>query len=159
MKDGKPTNWCVLGFKDKKAAKLKVLFSGEGGLDALLPNLDDGAVMFGAFRVTGVDERGGVTSRRSKFVSFSWAGPQVPVMMKSKVSVYRTKVKELFTGSHLFFQIGNKVGRAALSHAASPPSPRRRAARTIGLRRSLAAARSQHPTHPPAPPRPVCRAS
>ena len=156
MKDGKPINWCVLGFKDKKAAKLKVLFSGEGGLDALLPNLDDGAVMFGAFRVTGVDERGGVTSRRSKFVSFSWAGPQVPVMMKSKVSVYRTKVKELFTGSHLFFQIGDRVRCLARS-------------RTFSHRGLRCAAHSQQPTHirptadpsfrPRRPRSSVCRAS
>lgn len=109
MKDGKPVNWCVLGFKDKKSMKLKVLASGPGGLVEVLGALEDDQVMFGSFRVTGVDERGGVTSRRSKFVSFTWAGPGVPVMMKSKISQFRTKVKQCFTGAHLFLQLGNKV--------------------------------------------------
>ena len=100
MKDGKPKNWVVFGV-NKRFTKLKIQGSGEGGRAEALAELKDDKVNFGAFRVTGVDERGGVTSRRSKFVFFAWAGPNVPVMMRAKMNGCRGAVRGICSGAHL----------------------------------------------------------
>jgi hypothetical protein len=51
---------CLIGFLKGAKNKLEVKGIGKGGLAAIKTHLDDTAVMFGGFRLFGVDERGGV---------------------------------------------------------------------------------------------------
>lgn len=64
--------------------KSEVVGKGDGNLDEIKACLKDDRVQYGGFRVDGVDERGGVTSRRAKLIFFSFIGENVPVMKKAK---------------------------------------------------------------------------
>ena len=62
-------------------------------------------IQFGGFRVTGVDEKGSVTSRRAKFVTFSSIGPSVGVMQKARVGSMSSQMADALHGAHITFQI------------------------------------------------------
>lgn len=63
--------------------------------------MSDDEITFIGFRVTGIDERGGVTSRRTKLGFICWTGENVPNLVKAKLSSFTSGVKEYFDGVHL----------------------------------------------------------
>lgn len=97
-------NWVVLRFQSKKV--LEIAGSGSGGRAECLAALKDNEVMFGGFVVYGVDSRGGVTSKRAKFVHFAWVGPKVPIMHRSRASSMGSDVSDWFSGAHMTLRVG-----------------------------------------------------
>ena len=70
-----PLNWVLLGFPAGEKKKVEVVGSGTGGRAELVSNFKDDQVMYGGFVVYGVDDRGGVQSRRGKFCFVCYVGP------------------------------------------------------------------------------------
>eukprot|EP00456_Euglypha_rotunda_P067477 TRINITY_DN5848_c0_g1_i1.p1 TRINITY_DN5848_c0_g1~~TRINITY_DN5848_c0_g1_i1.p1 ORF type:complete len:164 (-),score=24.70 TRINITY_DN5848_c0_g1_i1:76-567(-) len=96
-KDGKE-NWCIFQL-DEKGKKLEVVGTGTGGIKELAEKLSESSIQFGAFRVVGVDERENLTSRRNKFIWFTWLGPKAPILKKARVSVQKPEIATLFPGA------------------------------------------------------------
>ena len=90
------TNWVLLRFASKKV--LEIAGSGQNGRAECVANLKEDEVMFGGFVVYGVDTRGGVTSKRAKFVHFAWVGPKVRIMDRSRASAMGNEVSDWFGG-------------------------------------------------------------
>lgn len=53
-------------------------------------------MLYGAFRLTAVDDRGNTVSRRSKFIYFQFIGESVPAMRKARCSVHGGTVEGYF---------------------------------------------------------------
>jgi hypothetical protein len=99
-----PKNWVLLRFKSKKI--LEIAGSGTGGRAECVANLIPNEVMFGGFVVYGVDQRGGVTSQRAKFIHFAWVGPKVPIMQRSRASSMGSDISDWFGGAHITLRVG-----------------------------------------------------
>ena len=63
---------------------MEVHGSGEGGLSEFKDNLDDGQILFGAFVVYGIDDRGSTVSKRTKTVFVVWIGSGVGALQRGK---------------------------------------------------------------------------
>ena len=100
-------NWVLLRFASKKT--LEILGSGTGGRAECVANLRENEVLFGGFVVYGVDSRGGVTSKRAKFVHFAWVGPNVPIMQRSRASTNSQDVSDWFGGAHMSIRSGPDI--------------------------------------------------
>lgn len=68
------------------------------GLAAMKPLLVDNQVIFGSFRVTAIDQRQPLTSRRAKQVALTWVGPRLSALRKAHVSAEKTAVLGLLLG-------------------------------------------------------------
>eukprot|EP00500_Bicosoecida_sp_ms1_P010036 CAMPEP_0203832602 /NCGR_PEP_ID=MMETSP0115-20131106/71177_1 /ASSEMBLY_ACC=CAM_ASM_000227 /TAXON_ID=33651 /ORGANISM="Bicosoecid sp, Strain ms1" /LENGTH=180 /DNA_ID=CAMNT_0050741671 /DNA_START=58 /DNA_END=597 /DNA_ORIENTATION=+ len=96
------TAWCLLGVDGDE---MVVKHSGAGGLDEMKKHLKPDSMLFGGFRVDGVDKRGGVTSRRCKLVAFSFAGESVKPMVRAQGRQHMSQVLKYFHGHHLKLDI------------------------------------------------------
>jgi hypothetical protein len=65
--------WVVIGL-DQTQAKPRAVVQTEGGtsLSDMVSHLSDDLLQYGAFKVLGVDQKGAVTSTRTKIVCFQW---------------------------------------------------------------------------------------
>jgi len=110
-RDAEPTNWVLLGLKGPGGAKTKpeveLVGRGTGGLRELRPYLDDARVLFGGFRVTAIDDKTGVVSSRSKFVTVVWVGEKLGAMTKAKVTMQRADFARILHGAHLNLQVSD----------------------------------------------------
>ena len=73
-------------------------------------------VQFGGFKVTQLDTRGGVTSRREKFVFFTWTGPRVKYAKRAILNSQRSSVKQQdFKGVHLEYFLDGSFSDGSFS--------------------------------------------
>eukprot|EP01129_Flabellula_baltica_P013217 TRINITY_DN60_c0_g1_i1.p1 TRINITY_DN60_c0_g1~~TRINITY_DN60_c0_g1_i1.p1 ORF type:complete len:153 (+),score=58.13 TRINITY_DN60_c0_g1_i1:137-595(+) len=78
--DQSEINWCILGVENDE-----VVGVAEGtGIESLTAGFADDQIQWGVIRVEGVDSRGGLESRRAKYVQINWVGPSVTPMRKMK---------------------------------------------------------------------------
>ena len=79
-RDEDETNWCILEVEGDEVVGV----ADGNGLEALKNAFEDDKIQWGIFRVAGVDSRGGLESRRSKYVQINWVGPSVTPMKKMR---------------------------------------------------------------------------
>lgn len=91
------TNYIVWVLEGQKG---KVHKTGSGGVAELRTELGalNDQVAFGAFLVTGVDNRENVTSRRPKYINFTWIGEECGGLKKARASVQKAPVIALMNG-------------------------------------------------------------
>ena len=66
---------------------------GTGGMPEFISKLPEGEVVWGAFLVMGVDDRGSTVSRRPKYIFVKYCPPTVPAMKKAKTGGHKGAVK------------------------------------------------------------------
>lgn len=76
--------------------QIAVCAYGQGGYDEMIQYLDETKSQFGYFRVIAIDSSSEFTSKRAKFVFFSYVGPKVSLMYRAKVSILVSGVHRLF---------------------------------------------------------------
>eukprot|EP00808_Paulinella_micropora_P021289 g45373.t1 len=100
----KKTNWCLLGFADggKSETKVEAVASGEGGLSELKTKLNSlqSRILFGSLLVVGVDKQKAVTSRREKFVFFTFVGSSVPELLRARFNFQKMHARNFFGSVH-----------------------------------------------------------
>jgi hypothetical protein len=95
--DKSPTNWILFGFKPNTEI-LEVVETGTTGLAGLrtkLKALSD-RVLFGAVSIAALDKRASVTSKRPKFVAFSYVGGGCTEMQRANSSFQKNRVMQQF---------------------------------------------------------------
>lgn len=90
-------NWCLFVLQDKK---LSLAGQGSGGYNELIEKFDQNAVMFGALKVIGKDNRQTLEAFRPKYVFFTFIGDKVSVLQRAKVSVQRGAAEKIFNVKH-----------------------------------------------------------
>lgn len=116
-----------MGLPAGEKEMMAVLAQGAGGLDEMKEHLKDDQMVFGGFRVDGVDKRGGVTSRRCKLVVFSWSGASVKPMLRARGRQHMTQVLKYFHGHHLKLEITDKDDLSGATPQQQPPRTHARA--------------------------------
>jgi hypothetical protein len=95
--DSTPTNWFLAGYEGKKGNTIIALGKGSGGLDEILPLLEDDMVGYVLLRQKEkIDE-----SETVKFVFIEWSGPNIDRMHKARLSTHKGAVNELFSPYHV----------------------------------------------------------
>jgi len=105
-KEGK-TNWILFSFENDKSTKLVSSATGPGGLDELKGNFKDDQIHYGAFRVTGVDNRETTVSRRPKFIWFTYIGPKLSVLKKARTSTQKPDLAKFFQSAQMNLELSS----------------------------------------------------
>ena len=93
LSESAPTNWALFGYVG--GSDLGVISTGQGGLDELLDEFEDGKIQFAICRVH--DRQ----SSLHKVVFISWCPEGVPVFKKSLFSSHSADVRRRFSGYHV----------------------------------------------------------
>jgi len=81
-------DWLLVGYEGN--AKLVLQAKGSGGIAACAGKLADDQCQYGCVRVSfTADDK----TKRTKFVTFSWAGPASSVLRRGKMSVHKATFK------------------------------------------------------------------
>ena len=96
FEDGRPENWCALGYEGRK---VEAQGTGTGGLDELVERLEDAQVQYALLRKEVTDDGG--DSKRVKFVYLVWVGESASALKKGQVTSHKNEVGGLFVGFHI----------------------------------------------------------
>jgi len=100
--DKSETNWVVTSYEDNDTKKpLKLLASGNGGVDDLVNHLTPDLIAYVFIRIIDIIE--GIKTVKFAFITF--IGPDVSIMKKAKVSTNKGGVTALFNPSHVSLEI------------------------------------------------------
>lgn len=61
-----------------------------------IENLPEGDIVWGAFKVVGVDDRGNTVSRRPKFIFVKYLPDTVPTMKRARAGGHKGAIKQVF---------------------------------------------------------------
>jgi hypothetical protein len=128
-----PEWWCLIGV-EMAGGKPKARLQATGDLsiaemEAQL--LKDDQVQAGLVRVLGVDQRGPVTSTRSKLVAFVWVGASVPRVKRAQVLPIKSALMSFFQGERGRGDCPASTFGVADRRALPPCAPRRRHAASL----------------------------
>ncbi|XP_055376330.1 drebrin-like protein [Condylostylus longicornis] len=101
LDDKSSTDWSLFGYEGQ-TNELKLVSSGEGGLDELLEDLNTGKIMYAFVRIE--DRK---TSLR-KYLLINWQGEGAPVVRKGTCANHIHDVSNFFTGHHLTINARNE---------------------------------------------------
>jgi len=79
---------------------------GAGGMPEFLDHLGD-EIVWGAFKVVGVDDRGNTVSRRPKYIFVKYTPPSTSAMKRATAGRHKGSIKPIFT-THVDFEIESK---------------------------------------------------
>ncbi|KAJ3327134.1 hypothetical protein HDU76_012338 [Blyttiomyces sp. JEL0837] len=94
LKESSPTNWAIFGY-DRGTNDLKVLGSGDGGLEELAEEWEDSKIQYAFCRVIEP------ISKLPKFVLICWCGDGVPVAKKGLFHHHVNDVVRFFKAFHV----------------------------------------------------------
>jgi hypothetical protein len=87
------TDWAWFGLTGD-GTKMKLMETGDDGLEGAVDELDDCRVMFGYVRCIMPDGR-------PKFVAITWAGPSASEQVKGKISSYKGQIEDFLDPFYL----------------------------------------------------------
>ena len=102
--DGNTVSWISCGYSDDKLKQLVFKAEGAGGMPEFLDHLGD-EIVWGAFKVVGVDDRGNTVSRRPKYIFVKYTPPSTSAMKRATAGRHKGSIKPIFT-THVDFEVG-----------------------------------------------------
>ncbi|GAB6031430.1 hypothetical protein CHUAL_009204 [Chamberlinius hualienensis] len=94
MDDNKSTNWAVYSYEGK-TFDLKLVSTGDGGLEEMVEELNSGKIMYALCRV--IDPK----TSLPKFLMINWQGEGVPGDRKGKCANHLRAMEDFFKGIHI----------------------------------------------------------
>lgn len=73
-----------------------------------LSKLTPDDIVWGAFKVVGVDDRGNTVSRRPKFIFIKYLPATVPTMKRARAGGHKGAIKEILN-CHIDFEVNKAV--------------------------------------------------
>lgn len=104
--DGNTVSWISCGYSDDKLKQLVFKAEGAGGMPEFLDSLGE-EIVWGAFKVVGVDDRGNTVSRRPKYIFVKYTPPSTSAMKRATAGRHKGSIKPIFT-THVDFEIESK---------------------------------------------------
>lgn len=95
--------WISCGYSDDKLKQLVFKAEGAGGMPEFLDHLGD-EIVWGAFKVVGVDDRGNTVSRRPKYIFVKYTPPSTSAMKRATAGRHKGSIKPIFT-THVDFEV------------------------------------------------------
>lgn len=102
--DSNETDWMLAVYAEGGVKKMQLLETGSGGLEEMLSKLDSEHIFYGYFRVTEINHDNITTV---KFGYLKLMSPKVSPVKRARVATHRGFILEIFTPSHVEFDIGD----------------------------------------------------
>ena len=94
--DASNVSWIMCGYPEGNNNKIEFVKEGEGGMPEFIENLPAAEIIWGAFKVVGVDDRGNTISRRPKFVFVKYMPSEgISTMRRARSGGHKGAVKEV----------------------------------------------------------------
>jgi hypothetical protein len=94
LNDSSDTNWAIFGYEGN-SNDLKVVETGDGGLDEIVDEMNGGKCLYAFLRVTDPN------TQLPKNVLINWQGGGVPATRKGVCARHTTDVARFFRGAHV----------------------------------------------------------
>ncbi|XP_005180490.2 drebrin-like protein [Musca domestica] len=101
LDDKSPTDWALFGYEGQ-SNDLKLVSSGEGGVEELCEDLNSGKIMYAFVRIE--DPKTGL----KKFLLINWQGEGAPVLRKGTCANHIRDVAKVLSGAHLTINARNE---------------------------------------------------
>ncbi|KAH8335065.1 hypothetical protein KR074_002184 [Drosophila pseudoananassae] len=101
LDDKSSTNWSLFGYEGQ-TNELKVVGSGDGGVEELNEDLNSGKIMYAFVRIE--DPKTGL----NKYLLINWQGEGAPVLRKGTCANHIRDVGNLLSGAHLTISARNE---------------------------------------------------
>lgn len=106
--DDSTVTWISCGYPEGSSNTLNFNAEGSGGMPEFVASLPESEVVWGAFKVTGVDDRGNTVSRRPKFIFVKWMPESVPTMKRARSGGHKGAIKQVMD-AHIDIEIEDKA--------------------------------------------------
>eukprot|EP01039_Chlorochromonas_danica_P004594 gene4594-5036_t len=105
--DNSEVSWITCGYNPSDKNNIQFKEQGAGGLPEFLSKLGD-ELVWGAFKVVGVDDRGNTVSRRPKYIFVKYSPTTASVMARASMGRHKGAMKLAMTGAHIDIEIESK---------------------------------------------------
>jgi len=92
--DASNVSWIACGYPEGSSNELIFKAEGEGGMPEFISQLPANDIIWGAFKVVGVDDRGNTVSRRPKFIFVKYLPAEVPTMKRARAGGHKGAIKQ-----------------------------------------------------------------
>ena len=93
--DDSEVSWIHCGYPEGQTNQLVFKAEGAGGMPEFVSSLPADQIIWGAFKVVGVDDRGNTVSRRPKFIFVKYLPEAVPTMRRAKAGGHKGAIKQV----------------------------------------------------------------
>jgi hypothetical protein len=97
--DANNISWIACGYPEKNFNSLVFKAEGSGGMPEFIANLPDDDVVWGAFKLMGVDDRGTTVSRRPKYIFVKYIPSAVPSMKRARTGGHKGAIKMIMNAA------------------------------------------------------------
>eukprot|EP01038_Epipyxis_sp_PR26KG_P009539 gene9539-12849_t len=102
--DSSSVSWISCKYAEGTTNQLLFSAEGSGGLPEFVSNLPVDDVVWGAFKVVGIDDRGNLVARRPKYIFVKYLPPSIPTMKKARAGGHKGAIKQVLNG-HLDIEV------------------------------------------------------
>jgi len=100
-------SWITCGYPEGKSNNLVLVGEGTGGMPEFVSKLPISDVIWGAFKVVGVDDRGNLISRRPKYIFVKYLpSSNIPPMKRARAVGHKGDIKTVLQ-CHIDIEIDN----------------------------------------------------
>jgi hypothetical protein len=85
----------MCGYPEGSTNRLTFKAEGAGGMPEFVAQLPDNDIVWGAFKVVGVDDRGNTVSYRPKFIFVKYLPEGVPTMKRARAGGHKGAIKQV----------------------------------------------------------------
>ena len=91
--DSNAVSWIACGYEGKDLGRIVLQRECTGGMPEFIAQLPEDDVVWGVFKVVGVDDRGTTVSRRSKFIFVKYLPTAVPSIKRARTGGHKGAIK------------------------------------------------------------------
>ena len=102
--DNNEVSWVHCHYPEGNTNNLAFNSEGTGGMPEFMAELPTDEVIWGAFKVVGVDDRGNTISRRPKFIFIKYLPTTVPTMKRARAGGHKGAIKQIMD-AHIDLEI------------------------------------------------------
>lgn len=103
--DSSEISWVHCNYPEGNTNNLAFKCEGTGGMPEFMSQLPPDEIIWGAFKVVGVDDRGNTVSRRPKFVFIKYLPVTVPTMKRARAGGHKGAIKQIMD-AHIDLEVG-----------------------------------------------------
>eukprot|EP01035_Chromulina_nebulosa_P017973 gene17973-23604_t len=104
--DSSDVSWVAFGYPEGSSNQLVFREEGTGGMPEFISKLPENDVIWGAFKVVGVDDRGNTVSRRPKYIFVKYLPSGVATMKRARAGGHKGAIKQIID-AHIDIEIEN----------------------------------------------------
>eukprot|EP01036_Dinobryon_divergens_P033062 gene33062-42773_t len=104
--DTNTISWIACKYNPESPNNLEFKGEGTGGMPEFIAYLSSDEIVWGSFKVVGVDDRGNLVSRRPKFIFVKYLPASVPTMKRARAGRHAGEIKAIIN-AHIDVEVSS----------------------------------------------------